>query len=248
MSWTASIDGGSRGNPGPAGAGVHIRDEAGAVVFAGGFFLGRMTNNQAEYRSLLAALDLLHRAGAGAIEIVSDSELMVRQINGSYRVKSAGLKPLFDKARHRLKDFEGWEMRHVRREQNAQADRLANQAMDARTHVTVTDRLGLAPPARPARPPSSAPAGLAGSPVVEVVVTRGPGRHRCPGGIRRGQSFLFTDVAATGLCVDACSAVIDAVMALREAGRDGAADDAAMTPRCPRADCGAVFEVRLQQG
>jgi len=101
MTWTAFIDGGSRGNPGPAGAGVQLRDSRDKVVFAGGFFLGRRTNNQAEYAGLVAALDLLEQAGAESIRIFSDSELLVRQTTGEYKVKSAALKPLVANVRQR---------------------------------------------------------------------------------------------------------------------------------------------------
>ena len=144
MAWTAFIDGGSRGNPGPAAAGVHITDSSGSVQFAGGFFLGHKTNNQAEYHGLIKALELLTTAKADSIEIVSDSQLMVRQINGQYRVRSPVLLRLFDQARGQLDQFDRWKMRHVRREQNTSADELANRAMDDGADVVRTDPLGLA--------------------------------------------------------------------------------------------------------
>ena len=144
MAWTAHIDGGSRGNPGPAAVGVHLADPTGAPVFAAGFSLGRKTNNQAEYQGLLTALEMLGRAHADEIEVVSDSELLVRQINGEYRVKSPILKPLFDQARLLLGGFRQWRVRHVLREYNVKADALANRAMDARADVIEHDPLGLA--------------------------------------------------------------------------------------------------------
>jgi len=133
----AYIDGGSRGNPGPAAAGVAVVDaDSGRPVRKAGFFLGEMTNNQAEYHGLLRAIEICRELGADRVSIVSDSQLMVRQIHGEYRVKSSTLKPLHRKALDALDGFEAWDMSHVLREQNEQADALANEAMDAQTDVT----------------------------------------------------------------------------------------------------------------
>lgn len=139
MKLTIHIDGGARGNPGPAGAGVSIVDDDGRAVFEAGFFLGRMTNNMAEYNGLLRALAVAARAEATALDIYSDSELLVRQINGEYRVKSPKLRDLFDEASARLRRFADWRVSHVRREGNERADALANAAMDAGEDVIVTD-------------------------------------------------------------------------------------------------------------
>jgi len=127
----AHIDGGSRGNPGPAAAGFTLADANGKQLQARGFFLGRATNNVAEYTSLLKALDAAAQIGAGQITVFSDSELLVRQINGQYRVKSDLIKPLFEQAVSLLAQFRSWQVRHVRREMNVQADKLVNQALDA---------------------------------------------------------------------------------------------------------------------
>ncbi len=245
MPWTAYIDGGSRGNPGPAAAGVEFTDDRQKIVFAGGFFLGRLTNNQAEYRALLTALDLLARANAKSIEIVSDSELLVRQITGQYRVKSPDLRPLFMEAQPRLAAFIHWAIRHVLREENARADRLANQAMDAKRDVIVVDTLGLAP-AR-AVEPDQAPTQAPGSRTVEVRVIRAPDRRACPAGIRRGQSYLFTTVTPN-ICVEAAQAVIDAVLALQSMDSEGPGEVTPLTPRCGKIGCGAIFEVRPRSG
>ncbi len=259
MPWTAAIDGGARGNPGPSGAGLEIRDDRGRVVLAAGFFLGHMTNNQAEYEGLLRALDALGLAGARDILVLSDSELLVRQVNGSYKVHAPHLQELHQQARKKLAAFASWETRHVPREQNRQADRLANQAMDAATDVVTVDLLGIAGPLtdRPAAPtPASlrraCPPGLdlkASPPAVpnisgnafEVRVVRGP--KTCPAGHRPGQTFVFTDRTPAGLCVEACAGIIEAVLALREtAGREpGAAHT--LTVTCPRSGCEGVFEV-----
>ena len=136
LSVVAHVDGGSRGNPGPAAAGVVVSAaDDGTVLFEGGYFLGRATNNVAEYHGLLKALDAARRLGADEVSIRSDSELMVRQMNGEYRVKNAGLKPLFEQASGAARSFRKFDIRHVRRQQNVDADRLANQAMDLKRNV-----------------------------------------------------------------------------------------------------------------
>lgn len=138
MELTIHIDGGARGNPGPAGAGVVIRQSDGPVLLEAGYYLGSTTNNFAEYTALLRGLEAAQRFAPERIEIFSDSELLVRQINGEYRVRSGNLKDLFHKATTQLAGFKHWRIRHVRREQNARADELANLAMDAMTDVIVT--------------------------------------------------------------------------------------------------------------
>ncbi|MBN2378106.1 MAG: ribonuclease HI family protein [Sedimentisphaerales bacterium] len=128
-------DGGARGNPGPAGAGVAIWDEQGQLVLERGFFLGRMTNNQAEYEGLLRGLDAAGQLGADQVEVYCDSELLVKQINGEYRVKNAELKKLFEKVVGLQRQFESVRVRHIRRSENVDADKLANLAMDAKADV-----------------------------------------------------------------------------------------------------------------
>ena len=131
-----NIDGGSRGNPGPAGAGIVIRaadDET--VLFAGGEFLGRQTNNAAEYAALLAGLKVADKLGAGEVKVLSDSELLVRQMTGRYRVKNPNLKKLHEQAQDLLGQFSRCSFGHVRRENNIDADRLANQAMNLKANV-----------------------------------------------------------------------------------------------------------------
>ncbi len=129
------VDGGSRGNPGPAGAGIVVSADDGTVLIERGIFIGHATNNVAEYRGLIGGLESAALLGAREVEIVSDSELMVRQMNGQYRVKNAGLKPLYDKACQLARRFARCQFRHVRREQNVLADKLANLAMDRRGEV-----------------------------------------------------------------------------------------------------------------
>lgn len=128
--YTAHCDGGLRGNPGPAGYGAVIEDPEGKVVARLSEYLGRQTNNYAEYKGLLAVLEWALKNGVRRLRVVSDSELMVRQIKRVYRVKNAGLLPLWDEAQRLALGLEGFEMRHTLRGGNKEADRLANNAMD----------------------------------------------------------------------------------------------------------------------
>jgi ribonuclease HI len=127
---SAHCDGGARGNPGPAGFGVLIQDAGGAVLAELSEFLGIQTNNFAEYSGLLAALDFALTHNHPCLRVVSDSELMVKQIQGRYKVKSPILRPLFDQAKKKIAQLEAFEITHALRHKNKDADRLANQAMD----------------------------------------------------------------------------------------------------------------------
>jgi ribonuclease HI len=128
--YRANIDGGSRGNPGPASYGVVIRSPKGEVVARLKKYIGRMTNNVAEYYGLIAALDYAQSNHIHALRVESDSELLVKQMRGNYKVKSADLKPLFERAKKMSQSFVSFRIDHVYREQNAEADALANQALD----------------------------------------------------------------------------------------------------------------------
>jgi len=151
---TVHLDGGSRGNPGLAGAGVVLADaQSGEPVHEAGYFLGQMTNNVAEYRALLKALALARELSPTAVTIYSDSELMVRQLTGQYRVKSKDLKPLFERAQRQLIGLGDWSIRHVRRQFNERADALANLAMDAAGDVVERDDEGLAAKVADDEPP-----------------------------------------------------------------------------------------------
>lgn len=127
---TAYTDGGSRGNPGPAGYGVRIEDGSGRLLQELYEALGTATNNVAEYRGLLAALRWARDHGVTALRVRSDSELLVKQMKGIYRVKNPGLQPLHREAQALAREVGRVTFEHVRREQNAEADRLANKAMD----------------------------------------------------------------------------------------------------------------------
>jgi ribonuclease HI len=147
----AYCDGGSRGNPGPAGFGVYIQDSAGRVLAELSQYLGARTNNFAEYSALLAALEFAIAHGHKSLRVISDSELMVKQMKGQYRVNSPELRPLYEEARRRIPQLDHFQIQHVLREKNRHADRLANLAMDRGT--------GKAPAATPpADPTPPAPA------------------------------------------------------------------------------------------
>jgi ribonuclease HI len=125
-------DGGARGNPGPAASAFVLESPSGDVVSCGGRFLGTTTNNVAEYEALLWGLRVAVQQNARPLTVYSDSELMVRQLEGRYRVKNEGLKPLYDEARRLIARVGDVRVVHVRREDNKEADRLCNEAMDCR--------------------------------------------------------------------------------------------------------------------
>ena len=126
----AHTDGGARGNPGPAGYGVVIKDESGRKVAALSDYLGHQTNNFAEYQGLIAALEYALHHGPKALKVISDSELLVRQIKGIYKVKNPTLQDLHARAKELIAQLEWFSIGHALREHNQEADRLANEAMD----------------------------------------------------------------------------------------------------------------------
>lgn len=128
--FVAHCDGGSRGNPGPSGYGAVVEDSQGKIVGRLSKFLGIQTNNYAEYSGLLAVLDWAIENGAQRLRVVSDSELMVKQMQGKYKVASPVLRPLYEQARSRSRQLQRFEMKHTLRGGNKEADRLANEAMD----------------------------------------------------------------------------------------------------------------------
>jgi ribonuclease HI len=127
---TAHVDGGARGNPGPAGYGVSIQDASGNPVAELSDYLGRRTNNYAEYQGLIAALRYAIQNHIKALKVVSDSELMVRQMKGIYKVRHPELRKLYEEAQQLARQLQHFEIRHALREHNQIADRLANEAMD----------------------------------------------------------------------------------------------------------------------
>jgi ribonuclease HI len=130
LAWRANVDGGSRGNPGPASYGVVIRDPRGEIVARLKKYIGRTTNNVAEYYGLIAALDYAQANNVRALRVESDSELLVKQMRGTYKVKSPDLKPLYERAKKMSQAIPVFRIDHVYREHNREADLLANEAMD----------------------------------------------------------------------------------------------------------------------
>ena len=127
---TIYTDGASRGNPGPAAIGATIKDEQGRLITSISQRIGRATNNHAEYRAIITALEEAIRLGAKQVEINSDSELVVRQINGEYRVKKATLKPLYQRVKQLQSLLDSSTITYIPRQQNIEADNLANIALD----------------------------------------------------------------------------------------------------------------------
>lgn len=124
------MDGGARGNPGPAAVAAVATSMDGEPLAERSAYIGEATNNVAEYRALLLGLELARELGAREVEVVNDSELVARQIGGQYKVKHPGLKPLFVEAMRELRSFDAWSVRNVPREGNARADELVNEALD----------------------------------------------------------------------------------------------------------------------
>jgi ribonuclease HI len=124
------VDGGARGNPGPAAAAAVATTPDGEPLGESSDYIGEATNNVAEYRAVMLGLELARSLGAREVEVVNDSELVARQIGGQYKVKHAGLRPLFIETMSALRGFDGWSVRTVRREQNERADELVNEELD----------------------------------------------------------------------------------------------------------------------
>ena len=239
MALTIHIDGAARGNPGPAAAGLVIQDHTGRKILEAGYFLGFMTNNQAEYHALLLALQAAQTCADPAVTIFCDSELLVRQISGQYRVRDAKLRSLFEQVQQWLPRFDGWQISHIPRRQNCRADELASKALDARNHV-VEVQTGQVLPSQPL-PTCLRP--------VEIVIecTAPPHDDACPAPCRAGQVFRFVDVVPPGLCLHAAQATIQSVLAMQARPKRPQPAASPVTVRCSHPGCGAVFALRYQQ-
>jgi probable phosphoglycerate mutase len=169
--FTAHCDGGSRGNPGPSGYGAVVEDAQGRVVAELSEFLGNQTNNYAEYHGLLAVLAWAVEHGAKRLCVISDSELMVKQMQGKYKVNSPGLRPLWEEARKLSRRLERFEMRHTLRGGNKEADRLANEAMDRGMGRPVGEPASQRVSGSASQPASKS-AGFVGRPAGQAVANR----------------------------------------------------------------------------
>jgi ribonuclease HI len=178
--YVAHVDGAARGNPGPAAYGVVVRRPDGSALRSLSKYIGRATNNVAEYYGLIAALDFAAVHGIRRLRIRSDSELLVRQMQGRYKVKSAELRPLFERARKLAAALEWFQIEHVFREANAEADALCNAALDSA--ATGARRAFDSAPGRPAR--GEADGGLKAAPAGKTI------RARYAGGVLRPQAPL----------------------------------------------------------
>jgi len=224
------IDGGSRGNPGPAAAGVLIRDAASdRLVHEAGYRLGKLTNNAAEYQALIKGVAMALELGATSAVIHSDSQLLVRQIRGQYKVKSADLRPLYDQAQKLLDRLSDWRIEHVKREENHRADILVNQVLDTDRDV-VYEHGG-------ERGVGATDDSAAGPPMMRCAVrlARLPdARCPCHGAMSAGP-YTFGPATPEGLCVHAARAVLNSGVFDRTPTRG------AVQVHCPH--CGVPIQI-----
>ena len=196
--FTAHCDGGSRGNPGPAGFGAVVEDGQGRIVARLSEFQGKQTNNYAEYSGLLAVLKWAAHQGARRLRVVSDSELMVKQMKGQYKVANPGLRPLWEEARRLARSLEAFEISHTLRAGNAEADRLANEAMDrGMGKPAESGPVGSGPTKKSAAAPIARPA----APGPRPNLPANPGRQVLEGYVKDGVVHLLEGALPDGIFV-----------------------------------------------
>jgi ribonuclease HI len=229
-------DGGSRGNPGPAAAGIVITDPAGRVIHSSGHFIGRATNNIAEYRAMIFGLEEAHRRGIAQLKVCSDSELMVHQINGVYRVKNEFIRPLYAQVMELLQKFRQVRVEHIRREGNTLADDMANRAMDARADVRGPSAGALEPC------DESTSAGPAAAAALDKFTAHctAESDDQCPGVVSAGGDWPFAGTVPPGLCQYAAAGIVEAVL-------DAPPGTATITASCARPGCPARFQIRFSR-
>ena len=216
-------DGGSRGNPGPSAAAFILADPDGRTVHAAGHHLGRATNNVAEYQALVLGLTEALGRGVRELTVCSDSEFMVRQINGQYKVKSPGLKPLYGAATELIARFDRVDVQHVRREQNVPCDTIVNRCLDAGTDVS--DAPG---------PPGGGRSDWPADTFTATCTT--DGYEGCPGVVSAGGNWPFDGTTPAGLCVHAAARILAAVGAAKPGARSAIA-------HCAKPGCSAAFRI-----
>jgi ribonuclease HI len=243
------VDGGSRGNPGPAGAGVVIETDTGTLLFEGAYFLGRQTNNAAEYHAVIRALTRARSCDSQPIRICSDSQLLVRQVTGEYDVKSPKLTQLYRQVQTLLLKIPRWTFQHVRREDNQRADELANLAMNRRKDIIVfDDQTGQrAPHGGAFETPadgagdSAAAVDASASHAVRVTMSQAPHTDVCPAGASVPRDFTIDSVLPAGLCVHAAHALLPTILAIMNTTPEEFLAVPTLIVRCDRHGCGATF-------
>jgi uncharacterized repeat protein (TIGR04076 family) len=249
------VDGGSRGNPGLAASAYVIKSSTGQIVASKGFHLGVATNNVAEYTALLRGLDAVARLDVCEVDIFSDSELMVKQIIGEYKVRSEDLMKLFEQVQRKLLSFNRWQIKHIRREFNKDADCLVNETLDFGEDVDESDE-GSTPEVveKPAERPirksraKSSPVKVAETrfdenlKVKEVKILAEivdvSGEPVCKNPMQVGQCFVFSQCVPAGLCVHAAMSLLPIVLAMQN---DPSASSQEV--RCSRRGCGVRFKL-----
>jgi len=235
------IDGGARGNPGPAACAWIIKSPEGATLVSETHFLGRTTNNVAEYSALLKGLEAARRLGASELSIFSDSELLVKQLIGEYRVRDLDLKELFEGVQRELLGFDCWQIQHIGREENSEADRLVKLTLDGESDGDF-EQLEHQPVPETEDVTDREP-GPQGHRKVMVEVGGPPKSGQCPANLCKGQCFVFTNVVPAGLCANAMQALLPTVLAL-QSDRTNEKGPPLMI-RCTKPDCGAVFNITV---
>ncbi len=242
------IDGGARGNPGPAGAGVVIKDDSGQRLHEVGYFLGRHTNNAAEYQALILGLKRAVRLADPVVLVYSDSELLVHQITGRYRVKSPNLIGYVEQAQSLLLKFENWSIHHVRREQNRRADQLANIAMDRAADAVEFDVDGETshdPPDTPRAASDSASVEelIGRDHAIRVVVATSPCRQHCPAAQQMLEEWHLHSALPAGMCLHAAHSLLPTVLAMNNTDVKEFEALPTVTVRCIKPECGATFQL-----
>lgn len=227
-------DGGSRGNPGPAAAGIVLSDPAGRIIHSSGHFLGRATNNIAEYRAMIFGLQEALRREITHLRVCSDSELMVHQLNGVYRVKNEHLRPLYEQALGLLQRFKQISIEHIRREGNTLADDMVNRALNAKADVRG--------PAFGGATAATAAGGAAATSSVPQFTARctAEADEECPGVVSAEGEWPFKGTVPPGLCIYAAAGILQAVLS-------AAAGAETIAAACARPGCPARFQIRLRR-
>ena len=220
------VDGGARGNPGPAAGGYVIMDSEGNVIRSEGFFLGEATNNIAEYSALLKGLESVREIDVREIDIFSDSELVVKQIIGEYRVKNRAIGEIYLRVQQVLLSFDRWQIRHIPREENTHADRLVNEALDDGLHL-------------PKKRSSAADSESDTKIMLEVL--NAPCEGACSAGMKKGMCFVFSEIVPPGLCVHAANSVLPSVISMRKSQANDS--DNTLQIRCEKPECGGIFKI-----